>query len=375
MTGNAEIGTYESIQKLSSGLVDVNGKTVVSYAPSGLPVTDLRWEETAQFDIGIDLGLFKNRLRFTTDYYDKRTNDLLVDLPLPLSSGIGNITKNVGSISNKGFEFLVDAVISDNEFKWNVNANLSFNKSEVLDLGSISEFFIGSAYRFSNLFLLNVGEAVGNFYGFKYDGVYKSTDEVLTGYTPGSKKYRDISGPDGNPDGTINDLDKTVIGNSNPDFIYGVTNSFSYKGFDFSFLLQGVNGNDILNCNKVSGLSLNGATNNFKEVVNRWTPSNENTNIPKANSKSYPILFSNEYLEDGSYLRVKNIKFGYNFKGLNHINNLGIFVSANNLLTFTKYSGYDPEVNFYGQSNLLNGVDWGTYPRSKSITFGINIGL
>ena len=375
ITGNAEIGTYRSLQRLNSVLVDVNGNTVVTYSPEGIPVNDLRWEQTAQFDAGLDLGLLKNRLNFTIDYYNKLTDNLLVNLPLPLASGIGTITKNIGSIKNSGLEFSMNAKILNGAFKWTLDANFTTLQNRVTNLGSLSGYFYGAVQRFPNIFQMKVGESVGNFYGLIYEGVYGTNEVLPKGSVPGDKKYRDISGPDGTPDGVINDLDRTVIGNSQAHLFYGFTNTFKYKGFDLSILCQGTQGNDILNYNRVFGESLDGTVNNFSSVLNRWTPQNQNTDIPRANSKGYPILFSSQYLEDGSFFRIKNLSLGYTFNRIPGITNLRVFATTTNLLTVTGYSGNDPEVNFFGQNNLLNGVDWGAYPRAKSFSLGLTVGF
>ena len=390
LTGNQAIAPYQTLARLSSVYTFINGSPVNAVRPTSVANDDLKWETTEQADIGVDIGILKNRITLTADYYKSVTSDLLMDLPLPQYSGYSSQLKNIGKIENKGFEFALGTKNFVGAFQWNTDFNISFNRNKVLELpggndiiyASVPGHFIGV----NSAQILRVGQPIGSFYGWKYDGVYQAGDIFIPGAgfetSPGGEKYRDIGGAKdakGNPipDGKLNDDDRTIIGNPNPDFMWGLNNTFNYKNFDLNIFFQGSQGNDLLSFSLLELELISGVNNSTTEALKRWTPTNTNTNVPKV-SNGRPTRASSRWVMDGSYARLKNISLGYNLpdntvKKL-HLQRLHFYLSAQNILTFTKYRGYDPEVN-YRSSNLNAGLDYGSYPNAKSFTAGLNITL
>lgn len=376
-TGNQEIGNYQSLSTLSTTLYTFNGSTVVGFAPTSIANDDLGWETTSQFDAGLDFGFFKDRLNFTVDYYRKKTTDVLLEVAIPYTSGYSTSLQNYGSVLNQGFEFGVNAQILKGKLNWDFSGNLSFNRNKVLDLGGTSSSYISTTL--FTAYIIQEGAPLGTFYGAVYEGPLQE-DEVSTKgqYTynqsaiPGDRVYRDI-----NDDGKFtNAEDRTVIGNAEPDFTFGFTNRFSYKNFDLSFFFNGSVGNDIVNVNRVRLSLFTGDQNAVKDAANRWTSTNTATDISRAKYSDPAAVFSSEFVEDGSYLRLKNITLGYTFtpavvKALG-ISSLRLYASATNLLTFTGYSGYDPEVTSTDNA-LTAGTDYGAYPSSRTYNFGVQI--
>ncbi|QEC56317.1 SusC/RagA family TonB-linked outer membrane protein [Flavisolibacter ginsenosidimutans] len=368
-TGSQAIGPYTTLSQLVSGKTVFNGSLYTTFSPSTRLPGNLKWETTEQKDIGIDVGVLNNRILFTADYYVKNTHDLLNDVELPPSSGYANTIQNIGEVQNHGFEFGVDAKLLRGAFKWNVNANLSVNRNKVVRLADGEDILGGKlsqAIVVDNTNILREGQPIGMFWGYVEDG-YDSKGHIV---------FKDLD-----KDGAITPNDRTYIGNPNPDFIYGFNSDLSYKNFDFSFFLQGVKGNDLFNVNAINNTIDYGYGLNMPREVynNHWTPANTNAKYPVI-SRSVTANVSNRFVEDGSYLRLKNIQLAYNFPvnklGGNWIRNLQVYVSGQNLLTFTKYSWFDPEVNASGGSaSTTLGLDWYSYPTSKSVTFGIRAGF
>lgn len=363
-TGSTAISPYFTLDMLSPGKVALDNGLYTFFAPGTRLPADLKWETTSQFDLGIDFGILNNRYRLTVDYYIKNTRDLLNTVQLPLSLGYVTTIQNVGKIQNKGFEVQLDANLLNQEFKWNVSANIAFNRNKVISLyggqdikGSIYSVTVDNSY----INLLREGEPLGAFVGFLYDGFDEN----------GHFKYKDL-----NNDGNLNDIDRTWIGDPNPDFIYGFNSQMSWKNFNFSIFLQGSQGNDILNLSYLhhNFLYYQGF-NTLKEVLyNHWTPDNPKAKYSRIDYNLSP-KYSDQFVFDGSYLRVKNIELGYSipFKGFgsNWIKEAYIYASAQNLFTITSYPWWDPEVNSKGGSNSINqGIDHYSYPTSKGITFG-----
>ncbi|MGC4232979.1 MAG: TonB-dependent receptor [Niabella sp.] len=360
---------------------------------------DLRWESTAQFNAGLDLGLLNDRINFVVDYYNKRTNDLLLNADLPYSTGYLSAFQNIGSIQNRGLEFTLQTQnIKNNNFSWNSSFNISFNKNKVLKLQD------GQSYRlstvsfgggFSNVapYIAKVGEPMGLIYGAVFDRLYQYEDfnQLSNGSyelkedVPGNGVARNTIQPgdmkfiDQNADGTINSDDYTVIGNGNPLHTGGFINDLRFQNFDLSIFLQWSYGNDIINANRLyfeqNVLNLYNL-NLYSSVTNRWSEDNQHTAIPRANSKT-PIIYHSNIIEDGSYLRLKTVSLGYNFPDSRLTNRLGIktfraYCSVQNIFTLTGYSGSDPEVSVR-HSALTPGFDWSAYPRARTITVGLNV--
>jgi TonB-linked SusC/RagA family outer membrane protein len=363
-TGNTAINPYYTLNQLASGQVVFGDALTTSYAPGTRLAGPLKWETTTQTDVGLDLGILNNRLSFTLDLYVKNTRDLLNNVSLPSSLGYAYTVQNIGKIQNKGIDMSVSADVLTNEFKWQLGGNLSINRNKVIKLNNGSDILgetIGAALS-DNANILREGYPLGSFYGY----VEKGYDQN------GLIAYEDF-----NNNGIRDAGDKRIIGNPNPKFTYGLTSNMSYKNFDLSIFIQGTQGNDIYNLSaQGQNYDYGQGLNMLKEVYyNHWTPTNVNAKYPVIKALSQAQM-SNRFIEDGSFLRLKNVQVTYNLplekwkiKGLTKGQ---IYVSGQNLLTVTNYSWYDPEVNSYGSSNsIVQGVDHYVYPTAKTVTFGV----
>ena len=375
--GWGAVGNDQTADYASYGLVSptapyvIGGVVVPGTAPGSMENVNLRWETTRQSNIGLDIALFNNRVLVTTDYYIKRTEDMLLDRPVPASLGIPSNTaiKNIGRMENKGFEFAVSTRNLAGAFKWNTDFNISFNRSKVLALdGGLIK--IGNIADRGTVAIAEEGKPLGLFYGLVAKGVDPQTGDMI---------YEDLD-----KDGELSDGDYTIIGNSNPKYMFGLTNNFSYGNWSLNIFIQGVQGNDIFNATRIELEGLMSPRNQLSTVLNRWTAAGQQTSIPRATyGDNYNSLISSRFIENGSYVRVKSVMLGYDLPAalLQRIkmNKVRLYVSAENLLTFTKYKGFDPEVSVYGRSgdnkerNIGQGVDYGTYPQSRDFIFGLNI--
>jgi TonB-linked SusC/RagA family outer membrane protein len=377
----ALVGPYgQGVFNSSAGSEVYTGMEPLSYVNK-----DLKWESTKQFDLGMDLGLFKQRITLTTDYYSKLTYNLLLSTPIPTTTGFATTLLNVGNISNKGIDIDLHTINTTGIVKWNTSLNFSRNRNEVTNLNTNTDILL------MNASLLRKGEPIGTFYGYIFDGIFQSDEEaakspVLVGQESGAsnpasiakagdRKYRDING-----DGKIDANDRTILGSAQPKFTWGVNNSLSYKNFDLSFFFQGSQGNKMANFNSFNLLNFTGQNNVLAEAgLNRWTPENPENKYPRAlASGSLDVgIFSSAIVEDASYLRLKNVTLSYSLpqKLMQRakIQSVRIYVSGSNLWTLTKYTGYDPEANTYGQSTTLIGIDNGGYPQSKIYQVGATL--
>lgn len=369
ITGSTALAPYQTLNTLNSYSIVYDDQRYTGYGPSLTQLANpyLKWETTAQSDIGLDIGFIKNRLYLTFDYYRKDTKDLLENVPMPTSSGYSSTTRNIGKIRNTGVELGLNAKILARAFKWDMNVNFSKNKSKVTELADGSDVFGVTLPQPLSVAvnLVRVGEPVGVFYGYIEDGL---NDQ-------GAIKYKDLDG-----DGSITLEDRTIIGDPNPNFLYNLSSNMSYKNFQLDWSFQGKQGGDLFNVNLSSqGSSIYFGENQLKEVYDsHWSVSN-----PDPNAK-YPKLSANatfresdRYVEDGSFLRLKNVQIAYKVPLKNTwLKGLQIYASGQNLLTFTKYSWYDPEVNTRGGSNSVSiGIDNTGYPNAKTYTFGARINL
>jgi TonB-linked SusC/RagA family outer membrane protein len=380
VTGNQEIGEYQSLAALGNQNYIIGDDLVNGIGPTRIANPDLKWETTAQTDIGLDVGFLENRVLLTADYYYKRTEDLLLFVTLPSVTGFTRALQNSGSLENQGFELAIDAEVLNGAFQWTLGGNLSFNRNKVLNLGSTGEFPSGAVVGSIGLNYSGVvreGEPIGNFNAYVFDGIFQNQQEVDShraqpNAQPGDIRYRDLNG-----DNLINTSDQQIIGYAQPDFAYGLSSNMQYKNFRLNLLFNGVQGVDVLNMNKFELESVSGVTSQLSLVLNRWTPENPSNSIPRA-STSPDFRFSSRQLEDASFLRLRNITLAYQLPAelleARFIRSARVYVTGQNLLTLTSYSGYDPEVNtFAGQDNLSLGIDYGTYPRAKTYLLGVNL--
>ncbi|MGM9509099.1 SusC/RagA family TonB-linked outer membrane protein [Larkinella sp. GY13] len=379
LTGNQSIPPYQSLSQLSYFRYNFSNTTVSGFAPTTVPNPDLSWEKTFQVDAGIDVGLLNNRIQVVADYYYKKTTDLLLSRTVPGTSGLSDfyngqgstIYQNIGAVSNQGIELYVNSRNLTGNLKWNTILVYSRNTNKILSLGDGVDQYIPSISAPS---IAKVGYPVGSFIVYQTDGIIQNGDAALTpqaNKSPGGQKYKDING-----DGVITQAgDRIVIANQ-PGFTAGLTNTFNYKGFDLTIFFQGTIGGKIYNTNRANLELGTGYTNASRDLLNRWTPTNTNTDV-KAAYQDPAITISDRFIEDGTYVRLKNISLGYSIpKSLltkARITNLRIYVSAQNAATWTNYTGYDPEVSLNGQSLINRGVDSGVYPNNKSYQAGISL--
>jgi len=339
-----------------------------SYTLSQSANDELSWEKTTQTNIGLDLTMFNNRLTFTADAYVKKTNDLLINVQLAPSTALGSKALNVGSMENKGLEFVLSTKnFQGDKFTWTTDLNISFNKNKVTSLGATTKSLdYGGIYERDAAVRVEVGRPLGSFYGYVYQGVNPANGKAI---------YQDTDG-----NGTVNADDRTFIGSAQPKYTYGVNNNLNYGNWGVSLFFQGVQGNQLFNASRIDLESMSDSKNQSAAVLNRWTTPGQLTYIPAAlKASSDNSLTSSRFVENASYLRLKTATLSYNFGaatlGRWKMDKLTVFATSYNLLTFTKYSGLDPEVNQYGANGPNMGVDYGTYPQSRSFLLGVNVGF
>ena len=396
-TGNSSIAPYASEAQLGPGNL-IGGSNIPGYTAAfgsnsaggtGLKTlenSDLRWEIVTQYDIGVELGLFDNRINLELDYYNRKTTDMLLNAPIPATSGFDFLTQNIGSMENKGLELSINSINIDTpDFTWNSTFNISMNKNKVLSLASPSDIFgLGSGDYLGGGSIIRIGEAMGSMYGFTRLGVW-STDEAAEAakynLLPGDAKHKDFNG-----DYVIDNDDRSIIGNGYADAYGTFVNYFTYKNFDLTIDLQYSIGNDVADLALHEGENVIGNSNHYSTVLNAWTPDNQNTMIPQLRNASagYVSLYDTHMVKDASFLRGNNLIFGYTFKPellqRINLNNLRIYGSAQNFFLVTnKDLMGDPEVddkNAFGGSGVASqGVKWYDYPRSSTFTLGLQIGL
>ncbi|PSL45336.1 TonB-linked SusC/RagA family outer membrane protein [Chitinophaga niastensis] len=387
LTGNDRIGDY--IYMALYGPTNVSlGQGSSSYGGTvitRLPNESLRWESTAQMDLGVDMGFLNNRIAATVDYYRKKTNSLIFDLPIGDWNGFSTQTVNAGSIENKGIELSITTEnIINHGLTWNTTLNIAYNKQTCLDLGGRPYVITQTANPYGgrgvDFTKLAPGQELSTFYGYEYDGVIKAGEAhpAQPNAKPGDPKYKDISGPNGKPDGIIDANDRTYLGHANPHYIYGISNNFAYKGFELSIFLQGALDYSLYNATALVLESGPG-----KAALNRWTATNDNTDIPRDGySTPYGGFVNSRFIENASYLRCKMITLGYNIPiahtFLKSLRGVKVYGSVQNLFTITKYTGSDPEVNTNlnssgSNANLSSGLDYTAFPAYRSYTMGLKL--
>ena len=397
LTGNQDFVSYLSIAQYSTNTYYLNGQRVVGVSPNNIPNVDLAWEQTAAYDAGLDLGLFDNRVQFTGDYYNKKTTKLLYLVTLPSSSGFANMIQNIGQVRNQGFEFAITSTnIETKMIRWTTSVNFSRNRNKILSLGPVTYQYTGNVS--TSLFpsggqasaILQVGQPIGSFYGYKFQGIWQDTAQIIKSGTkqavkPGDPRYADL-----NHDSSINASDRTIIGHALPKFTYGFASDLHVGPFGLYVFIQGVYGDNILNENKIEMENGTTGDNKFAYIAtDSWTPGGAaNPQIPVNNR--LPIVSStlrrglgvtSDLLEDGSYVRLKTVSLSYDIplpKLTGVFKKATVYVTGQNLLTMTHYSGYDPEVNSYpnssGNYTSLN-TDYNPYPNVRSYMAGLKLGF
>jgi TonB-linked SusC/RagA family outer membrane protein len=379
-TGNSEVPPYSSLSALSPTNYYLNSTLVTGIAPIQLANPDLKWETTTQYDVGFDLGLFNSRVNLVFDAYYKKTTDLLLSVPLPLYTGYASELENVGSVENKGLELALNTDnIKGDDFSWKTSIVFGLNRNKVLSLGpGVNSYFPLAPTGQVSPVIVKVGQPVSTFWGYSTHGLLTAKDiangtPLLTGVPQqiGDTKYVDYNG-----DGKITTSDKHNLGSAQPKFTASISNTFTYKKFDLSIFFTGSYGNKIFNLLQQSlerpTLTLNASA----TFLNRWSPQNPNGTVARATDSPVPQV-TDRYIEDGSYLKLKNASLGYTFTNSFlskiHAKQLRVYVSGQNLLTITKYKGLDPEANFYDNDNTKQGIDYGTYPPVRTFLAGLNV--
>ena len=390
ITGSQAIAPYQTLDLVASNnTVTIDGNTTtLAFFPNQLANPALLWEQTQQFDAGLDVGLFKNRLNLTLDYFVKRTQDLLLNVDLPATTGFGTVLSNVGSLENRGVELGINSRNVVGKFTWTTALNLTTVRNNVLSLGKRQFLLTAPGLDRANpgdaggarVGITQVGQPVGSFYVLLEDGIIDDAEELKTaptynGMVVGGRRYVDTNG-----DKVINANDRVIVGNSQPRFTGGITNDFSFAGFDLSVFLEGSYGNRIYNASRFLLERPNAAFNVTREFYeNRWTGPGTSTTYPQVRANGLNYSVSDSYIEDGSYLRLKNVTLGYAIPA-RLLQRLGLgsarlYVNATNLLTFTRYKGIEPDINAFGGNTFGMGIDYSAYPTAKTFTAGIHLGL
>lgn len=367
-TGNQNIGDYSTYGLYALGAnYTFNGTIYPGTKPSTIGNSSLKWESTKQFDLGLDYSFLNYSITITADYYIKRTNNLLVNVDLPRSTGFSSGIQNIGEIDNRGFEFAIKTKnIVKSNFSWISNFNISTNKNTIINIGGADKvIYAGDIPDRGYSVILKEGGSIGQFYGFVSQGIDPATGNVV---------FADLNG-----DGQITDVDRKVIGNATPKFIAGLTNTLTYKNFDLDFLFQAVYGNQVLNATRIETEGMNDVKNASAATLRRWKNPGDITDMPVAmfGDPSKNSRISDRYMEDGSYIRLRNVTLSYHvplkwipkFK----VQRFDVYVSGQNIWLKSKYSGYDPEVNRDGGSSISQGIDYGTYPQYRTIIGGVKI--
>ena len=373
VTGNQEIGNYGFVASYNTGVYPFGNNNSTALVSTTLSNPNIHWEEVRQTNFGVDMSLFNSRVNLSLDAYIKKTADMLVKASIPITSGFEDTTEtftNAGKMRNKGVEMTLRTINLKGLFSWESALTATYNKNEILDLNSETPMFInqmGNSY----VTMLRAGYPINVFYGYVTDGLFQNWEEVnrhatQPGAAPGDIRFRDL-----NNDGVINDEDRTVIGNPNPNWFFSLSNNFSYKGWELSVFLQGVSGNKIYNANNVDNEGMAAAYNQTTAVLNRWTGEGTSNSMPRAiwGDPNQNCRVSDRFVENGSYLRLKNITLSYTLpkKWMQKIQleNARISFSCENVATITGYSGFDPEVD-------INGIDSSRYPISRTFSMGLN---
>ncbi|AMR33156.1 hypothetical protein A0256_17900 [Mucilaginibacter sp. PAMC 26640] len=378
LTGNSEIGNYPSLASINTTNYVFNGAQAIGTTQTSIGNPGLGWEKTAEYDLGISFGLFNNRITLEADAYLKKTQALLLNAPLPQTSGFSSVFKNIGKLENRGLEFTINTInIKNQNFSWSSNFNISFLSNKVLALGSSNDDIFLDPVFLSQFNLVRVGLPAGSFYGYKVLGTWgtaEATQAASYGLLPGDLKIQDTNG-----DGRVTSADKVVLGKSIPTGYGTFTNNFAYKNFDLGVELQFNYGNQIMNLTQHSAQDRTGQANSYTTVLNAWTPTNQNTNIAETRPAyvRYQTEIYSTKVENGNFIRGRAVTLGYNFAptlvSKLKLTRLRLYAQAQNLFVITKYSGYDPEVSTYnGSSNFAQNIQFFDYPKPRVFLIGVN---
>lgn len=381
LTGNSEIPVYNSLANLNEYNYVINGGLVLGLADERLSNPELKWESTTMKNIGLDLAFFNDRLNLTLDYFDNQTEDLLLRVSIPSSLGFSDVLKNSGSLENKGFEVGLNGYVINNEdFKWNISGNISILRNELTDLGESTPFFSSSTSGHLGVdgSWVEAGNPIGVWRGYDYIGIFRSEAEIAnnasrSGDKPGYPQYRDVNG-----DGEITPDDYVIIGDPNPDFTWGLNSTLNFKNLDIGIFFRGSQNFEVRN---LQASELGDGVQKINQIStilsNSWTPTNTGATRPLIDANrdfANSYRDSDYFIEDGSFIRLQNVSLGYTIPDIDkYLSRARIYISAQNLLTITDYSGFDPEVNNRGQNNLNRGDDYDAYPRARTITLGVNL--
>jgi len=378
-TGNSNFGNYSSLDQLGSNQYVFNGTRTSGITTGSLGNPALQWERAGQYDLGLNVGLWQNRIAFEADVYQRTTTDLLLNAPVPQSSGYGSIIRNIGSVRNRGLELSLNTVnLQGKDFTWSTTFNISFLQNRVLALGQAGDDIFPGPNFLNQTNVLRVGQPVGSLYGLIREGTWGTTeaDQALKyNRLPGDLKFKDVNG-----DGQINDADRVILGKNIPTGFGSFINNFRYKGFDLLLDLQFTYGNSNMNLTEHSAQDRTGQANSYSRAYyDAWTPDNQNTSIAQVRPSyvRYDTTIDSYKVEDASFIRGRNVVLGYNFspKVLDaiKISRLRVYVSAQNFFLLTKYTSYDPETNTFTGNAFAQGIQFFDYPRGRTYTAGLNL--
>jgi TonB-dependent starch-binding outer membrane protein SusC len=383
VTGNQEIGLYQSLSRLAANAYTLGGQAAIGFAPVGAaPNPDLKWETTRQFDVGLDWGMADNRISGTVDLYRSVTDDLLLSVRLPITSGYTSQLRNVGSVKNDGVELSLHTLnLEGDRFSWYSTLTLAHNRNEVLDLGVSSSLPVADQKGLNtqtgqNVLVIQVGRPLGTFVGKRTRGVYGVGEACLLAVVrpgldcvPGEYRYVDANG-----DGRIDANDNVVLGNGQPDLHGGLSNSVTVGPIELTGLLQFSYGAEVLNAPAINTKNVNTFSNQTTDALRRWTPENPSTGVPRANADR-PREVYEVHVEDGSFVRLQAVSLGYVVPAgvIPGASSARLFLTGQNLAVWTRYTGFDPEVNSFGNDATAPGVDAGSYPKARSVSFGVNL--
>lgn len=376
-TGNQEIGQYASQQFLGTGNVLLDGTRQTAIWRSSFGNPDLKWEYTDQTDVGVELGLLNGRIDFQADFYRKVTKNLLLNAPIPWSTGLGSVTQNIGSVENQGIELTLNTRnVATEHFNWQTSINFASNRNKILQLGVNNDDIFPGPWFLGQTNILRVGQPIGSFWGYHRLGTFSTAEADLAAKynrRPGDIKWQDL-----NNDGKIDGSDETIIGRAYPKWTMNIGNTVQWGNFDFTMDIRFVMGVNIVRATRHSTEDRTGIASSARDVLNAWTPTNQNTMIAEIRNYNagYDTHMDDHWMEDGSFVRGQNVMVGYSLPtkfGRNvNLQRLRVYASAQNFFLLTKYSGYDPEALTFG-GQLTQNIEFFQYPKPRTFNLGLNL--